>query len=109
MTPLHISRQDTPDGPLLRVAGELDYDQAGSLRQEVERLSLAPGQCLVFDLFGLEHCDSTGITVFLAARQYAQSAGADVALAAVPADFLRILTIVGLDQVFTIRPGTGAA
>ncbi|MFI2645497.1 STAS domain-containing protein [Streptomyces sp. NPDC018610] len=108
MSPLNILREDTPAGPVLRVIGELDYDQASALRRRVEGLSLGPAQCLVLDLSGMEYCDSTGITALLAARQHAQSAGADIALAAVPPDTLRILTIVGLDQIFTIRPGTGA-
>ncbi|EFL36631.1 predicted protein [Streptomyces viridochromogenes DSM 40736] len=56
------------------------------------------------DLSGLEFCDSSGITVFPAARQRALDAGADVALAAVPANLLRVLTLVGLDRVFTLLP-----
>ncbi|WP_434976323.1 STAS domain-containing protein [Streptomyces mirabilis] len=70
---------------------------------------MGPGQDLVIDLSGLEYCDSTGITALLAARQRAQAADADMTLAAVPANTLRILTVVGLDQVFTIQPGSSTA
>ncbi|NJQ00494.1 STAS domain-containing protein [Streptomyces zingiberis] len=108
MSPLKITRQDRAAGPVLHVTGELDYDQAAALREETERLPLRPGQCLVIDLAGLEFCDSTGITALLAARQHAQAAGAEVALAAVPANTLRILTLVGLHQVFTLLPDAGA-
>ncbi|MEU5088446.1 STAS domain-containing protein [Streptomyces sp. NPDC021356] len=103
MSPLNITRSDTPTGPVLHVAGELDYAQAAALREQVGGLVLGAEQCLVIDLSGLEFCDSTGITALLAARQHAQTAGADVVLSGVPSNTLRILTIVGLDQVFTIR------
>ncbi|MFH8795849.1 STAS domain-containing protein [Streptomyces sp. NPDC017941] len=104
MNPLNITRSDTAAGPVLHVVGELDYDQAAALRHQVDRLVLEPGQWLVIDLSGLEFCDSSGITALLAARQHAHAAGADIALAAVPAKTMRVLTIVGLDRVFTIRP-----
>ncbi|MDO0924731.1 STAS domain-containing protein [Streptomyces sp. TG1A-8] len=105
MTSLNITHRDTVAGPVLRVTGELDYDQATGLRRQVAALALQPGQCLTLDLSGLHYCDSTGITALLAARQHAQAAGADVVLAGVPAHLLRILGIVGLDQVFTVLPG----
>lgn len=103
MSPLNITRRETPTGPVLRVAGELDYAQAAVLREQVDGLVLSADQCLVIDLSGLEFCDSTGITALLAARQHAQAAGAGIVLAGVPANTLRVLAIVGLDQVFTIR------
>ncbi|MER5733958.1 STAS domain-containing protein [Streptomyces sp. NPDC002138] len=109
MSPLHLTHHATATGPVLRVAGELDYAQAAALREYVERLALGPGQSLVIDLSELEFCDSTGISTLLAARHRARSVGADVTLVAVPANTLRILTVVGLDRVFTIRPGGGTA
>ncbi|MFD7004158.1 STAS domain-containing protein [Streptomyces mirabilis] len=85
-------------------SGRTRYATAGALREQAERLVLSPGQDLVIDLSGLEYCDSTSITALLPCRQRAQAADADMTLAAVPANTLRILTVVGLDQVFTIQP-----
>ncbi|MEU0199912.1 MULTISPECIES: STAS domain-containing protein [unclassified Streptomyces] len=104
MKPLTIDHRSTVTGPVLRVAGDLDFNQAPELRRRIGLLALAPGQCLVLDLSGLEFCDSSGITALLAARQHALAAEADAVLAAVPAHLLRVLTLVGLDQVFTLRP-----
>jgi anti-anti-sigma factor len=103
MSPLRLTRRDTAAGPVLLVAGELDFVHAAELRRQVEHLVLQPGQCLVLDLSGLEFCDSTGITALLAARQHTLAADAALVLAAVPPNLRRILTIVGLDQVFTLR------
>ncbi|GEK01627.1 STAS domain-containing protein [Streptomyces sp. ATE26] len=104
MTPLNITHRDASDGPVLHVAGELDHAQAALLRREVESLALRAGQCLDLDLSDLEFCDSTGITVLLAARQYAGAAEAGIVLTGVQPHLLRVLTMVGLDRVFTLRP-----
>ncbi|MFE9680514.1 STAS domain-containing protein [Streptomyces sp. NPDC002701] len=107
-SPLNITRSDTAAGPVLHVSGDLDYEHAAGLRECLERLVLHPGQSLLLDLSRLEFCDSTGISVLLAARQRAQGAGAEAVLVDVPADTLRILRIVGLDQVFTFRSDDSA-
>ncbi|MFF9640919.1 STAS domain-containing protein [Kitasatospora aureofaciens] len=104
MSPLNITHRTTRTGPVLHIAGELDYAQATALRQHVEQLALQPGQFLVLDLSDLAYCDSTGITTLLAARQHAEAAHAELVLAAVPATLLRVLTITGLEQVFLLRP-----
>ncbi|MFE6411954.1 STAS domain-containing protein [Streptomyces sp. NPDC057837] len=106
MNALTIDVHPTAAGPVLRVAGDLDFDRAPALRRRVDELSLEPGQCLVVDLSGLGFCDSSGITALLAARQHALAAGADIVLAAVPANLMRVLTLVGLDRVFALRPDT---
>jgi anti-anti-sigma factor len=109
MNPLTIRHRDTATGAVLHVAGDLIFDQAPELRSRLDQLPLSPGQCLVLDLSGLEFCDSSGITALLAARQHALAADADIVLAAVPANLLRVLTLVGLDQVFTLRPDSSVA
>jgi anti-sigma B factor antagonist len=103
MSPLNITYRAAATEPVVHVTGELDFEQAAALPEQVERLGLSPGQNLLIDLSGLAFCDSTGISALLAARQYARAAGADVTLTAVPADTLRIFAIAGLDQVFTMR------
>ncbi|MER5861589.1 STAS domain-containing protein [Streptomyces sp900105245] len=107
MTPLNITHRSAATGPVLDVAGELDWEQTATLRRQVEHVVLNPGESLTLDLSGLEFCDSAGITELLAARQRAMAAGADVVLAEVPPSLLRTLTIVGLDQIFTFRTGGG--
>ncbi|GAA1532898.1 STAS domain-containing protein [Actinomadura kijaniata] len=104
MSPLDITRRDTATGPVLHVAGDLDYTHAPGFRDRVQQLTLTAGQCLVLDLSGLEFCDSSGITALLAARQHVRAADAVIILAAVPSNLMRTLTLVGLDQVFTIVP-----
>ncbi|MGB8941043.1 MAG: STAS domain-containing protein [Streptomyces sp.] len=106
MSPLNIIHHSTAAGPVLHVVGELDHEQAAVLRDHVDGLVLSPGQSLLIDLSRLEFCDSTGISVLLAARHRALAADAELILTGIPANTMRILRIVGLDQVFTIRTAT---
>ncbi|MEU9302540.1 STAS domain-containing protein [Streptomyces sp. NPDC048269] len=109
MSLLTITARDATTGPVLEIAGDLDYDQAPRLRQAVTTLGLEPGQRLVLDLSRMQFCDSSGITALIAARTHAVAAQADIALAAVPDNTIRILRIVGLDRVFTIHPDLDTA
>ncbi|MET9608236.1 STAS domain-containing protein [Streptomyces sp. NPDC006512] len=109
MSTLTITARDAATGPVLEITGDLDYATAPQLRRTLEELTLATGQLLVLDMAGLEFCDSSGITTMLAARNLATEQGARIALAAVPANTLRVLRIVGLDRVFTIHPDTSTA
>jgi anti-sigma B factor antagonist len=109
MSPLQITTRDAATGPVLEFHGELDYTSAGQLRELIGATALRPGQRLVLDLAGLTFCDSSGITAFIAARNHAHAAEADIALAAVPANTLRVLRMVGLDQLFPLHPDSEVA
>ncbi|MFF9765233.1 STAS domain-containing protein [Streptomyces sp. NPDC053086] len=103
MSLLKITARDALTGPVLEIIGELDYSNATELREQLATLTLRPGQRLVLDLAGMEFCDSSGISALIAARNHAHAAEADIALAAVPAHTLRVLRIVGLDQIFPLH------
>ncbi|MFJ5534753.1 STAS domain-containing protein [Streptomyces sp. NPDC093261] len=109
MSPLKITARDAATGPVVEIFGELDYASATELRELIPTIDLRPGQRLVLDLSGMEFCDSSGITALIAAHNHAHAARADIALAAVPAHTLRILRIVGLDQIFPIHPDSDTA
>ncbi|GAB7028917.1 STAS domain-containing protein [Streptomyces sp. NPDC021749] len=109
MSPLKITTRDAATGPVLEITGELDYDHAHELREVLTTLTLRPGQRLTLDLAGMEFCDSSGITALIAAYRHAQAAQADLALAAAPARTVRILRIVGLDQIFSLHPDSESA
>ncbi|MFD5110535.1 STAS domain-containing protein [Streptomyces cinereoruber] len=100
---LTLHTRTTPAGPVLELTGELDHHTAPEVRAALPGLTPSTGQQLVLDLGGLTFCDSTGITVLIAARNHALAANATVVLAAVPGHLERILRIVGLDQVFAIH------
>ncbi|WP_030768153.1 STAS domain-containing protein [Streptomyces sp. NRRL F-2664] len=109
MSRLEITVRDAATGSVLEVAGDLDHVTAHDLRTRITGLPLRPDQCLVVDLAGLAFCDSSGLTALLVARAHAHGARADIVLTGVPANTLRVMRIVGLDQVFTLRPDADGA
>ncbi|MFG2720107.1 STAS domain-containing protein [Streptomyces sp. NPDC048416] len=109
MSPLRITARDTATGPVLEIFGDLDYASATGLRELIPTIALRPGQRLVLDLGGMDFCDSSGVSALIAAHNHAHAAQADAALAAVPANTLRILRIVGLDQIFPLYPDADTA
>ncbi|WP_030728098.1 STAS domain-containing protein [Streptomyces sp. NRRL S-237] len=109
MTQLSMTTRTTSAGPVVELAGDLDHHSAAQVRGLLPELAVEEGQQLVIDLGGLTFCDSSGITVLIAARNHALAAHASIALAAVPDRVGRILRIVGLDQVFPVHPTAQAA
>ncbi|MFG2596190.1 STAS domain-containing protein [Streptomyces sp. NPDC048462] len=109
MTQLSTTSRTTPAGPVVTLSGELDHHSAPQVRAMLPGLDIGPGQQLVVDLGGLTFCDSSGITVLIAARNQALARNAGIVLAAVPERVRRIFTIVGLDQVFPTHPTVQAA
>ncbi|MFD5630925.1 MULTISPECIES: STAS domain-containing protein [unclassified Streptomyces] len=107
--PLTLHTRTTPAGAVIELAGELDHHTADQIRAALPGLALRRGQQLVLDLDGLTFCDSSGITVLIAARNHALAADASIALAAVPERVSRIFRVVGLDQVFPTHPTARAA
>ena len=106
-TALFLTTGHAPTGPVLAVGGDLDHDSAGQFRTAVDALPLQPGQLLTVDLADLAFCDSTGITALIAARNRAHTRDADIVLAHVPGATVRVLHILGLDQVFRFDPAPG--
>ncbi|GGS89111.1 anti-sigma factor antagonist [Planobispora rosea] len=86
---------------VLVVAGDLDHHTAPRLREALDGVRLERGAGLVIDLSALTFCDSTGISVLVAAHQYAQNAGAVLALAGLDADLAHVFRIMGLDRLFS--------
>ncbi|MGW6212366.1 STAS domain-containing protein [Streptomyces sp. NPDC055109] len=72
---MHLDQRDrgtpprkAPAGPVVEVTGDLDYAAVPGFRETVIGLPLAPGQLLTLVLAGLAYCDSTGLTVLVAAH-----------------------------------------
>ncbi|MCY0929064.1 STAS domain-containing protein [Streptomyces sp. H27-H1] len=100
MTQLSVHTRTLPCGPVIEMAGELDHHSAPQVSEILRGLTIDAGQQLLVDLGGLTFCDSSGITVLIAARNHAVAAHAAIVLIAVPDRVRRIFHIVGLEQVF---------
>jgi anti-sigma B factor antagonist len=109
MTDFTARVRQTDEGPVVAVDGELDHATASDLQAILADVPLASGELLVIDLAALRFCDSSGLAVFLAARNRAVSLGARIALSGVPAHTARVLRITGLHDVLpALGEGDGA-
>jgi anti-anti-sigma factor len=54
---------------VVRISGEIDMSNAGTLRETIDPILDSDLQHLIFDLSELEFIDSSGLTVLLAATQ----------------------------------------
>ncbi|MFJ5986238.1 STAS domain-containing protein [Lentzea sp. NPDC092896] len=104
MTAFTVVTHDTPAGPVLELAGDLDVATAPLALRAVEAMAPRAGQQVVVDLTGLRFCDSTGISTLIAVHNLAHAADAGVALAGVPRHLARTLALVGLDGFFVTHP-----
>ncbi|WP_225848866.1 STAS domain-containing protein [Streptomyces sp. HPF1205] len=101
---LSVTSATHPAGPaLITAAGELDYSNATDLGEVIRETPFPPAG-VVIDLTGLLYCDSTGITVLVAAYQQARSAGVPLALAGLSGDLQRVFGIAGLHEIFDSYP-----
>jgi anti-sigma B factor antagonist len=101
---LAVSTEQHGEVAVVTVAGELDMATAPQLQQEVNRLVDDGQSHLVFDLAGVSFCDSTGLSVFVRARNRCEAAGGEVSLAAPQRAVQRILEVSGLVEVLHTYP-----
>jgi anti-sigma B factor antagonist len=88
---------------VLAVSGDLDHHTSPRLQAAVDDLALAPGDALVVDLSALAFCDSTGVSILVAAHQRAREAGAQAALAGLAPDIAHAFKIMSLDRLLSVH------
>jgi anti-sigma B factor antagonist len=106
---LTVSTEQHGAVAVVAVAGELDMATAPQLQHEVAVLLEAGQTRLVFDLANVSFCDSTGLSVFVRARNRSETAGGEVRLAAPQRSVRRILEVSGLVEVLRTYPTVGDA
>jgi anti-anti-sigma factor len=87
----------------LRLVGELDVGTAAPLRHALRRAHEDGVDTVVVDLSALRFIDSTGLHELVVAQKRQQAHGGEIVLHAPTAQTRRVLEIVGLDRLFTIR------
>ncbi|MER7981062.1 STAS domain-containing protein [Streptomyces sp. NPDC095817] len=102
---LTVTAQDINcDTYVLRLTGDLDLHQIGPLD---EALAVAlrmqpPLRLLVIDLAGVGFCDSSGLNVFLDARQATEDLGIELRLVRPTLPVQRLLQITGTVKIFRL-------
>ncbi len=88
----------------ITLVGELDPATAPLLDQEVQRvLGDTSVERVVLDLAGLTFLDSSGLRVFVTARESLAARGGELALRSPSANTQRLLDITGLGEVIAVE------
>ena len=101
---LTVGTEQRGDVFVVSVGGELDMATAPALQDQITDLLDRGVSRLVFDLTDLSFCDSTGLSVFVRAKNSTDEAGGVVRLAAPQRGVRRILEVSGLVEVLHTYP-----
>jgi anti-sigma B factor antagonist len=81
---------------------EIDITNAEEIRQALLSAASHEAAVLVIDMSGTTFCDSAGVQAIIATRKRVAASGTQLRLAAT--GVLRILTLVGIDQLIPVYP-----
>ncbi|MDQ2811356.1 MAG: STAS domain-containing protein [Actinomycetota bacterium] len=95
-------------GHVVGLSGELDAVDAADVAAAITKI-ITPGQCLIVDLAALEFIDCCALGALLEAQKLARQEGGDLRLAAPRGSVLRVLTLTGWDDVFSVHTSVAAA
>jgi anti-sigma B factor antagonist len=97
------------DGLIIRPIGDIDLNQAPTLRTHIaEAFQKTPAR-LIIDLSQVTYMDSSGVATLVEAMQLATRGGTKLFLAAMQVRVRSIFEIARLDTVFTITADVAAA
>ncbi|MGH3261974.1 MAG: STAS domain-containing protein [Trebonia sp.] len=101
---LKVSCRFQGDHEVVTASGEIDLYTAPQLKSELAAVieRSAPTTRVVVDMSGVEFCDSTGMNVLLSCLRQARERGGELELAAPRPAVRKILSVTGLDAVFTV-------
>ncbi|MFZ3474361.1 STAS domain-containing protein [Streptomyces sp. 4.24] len=94
---------------VLALAGELDHDTAGPLREALQEARAAGRQRLLVDFSRLDFCDSTGLNVLLHNRLAVRESGGSLELIGLHQPIARMFHITGADGLFPLHADVEAA
>jgi stage II sporulation protein AA (anti-sigma F factor antagonist) len=94
---------------VISAAGEIDLNNAGSLRDALLSALNAGAIGLVVDLTAATFLDSAGVNALVRASRRAAATGATLRLAVAAPALLRVLDLVGINQLIEVHPGVAEA
>jgi anti-sigma B factor antagonist len=106
---ISVSRTTAGNVPIVAVNGELDVSSAPGLKDKFTELIQSGEATMIVDLSGVGFLDSTGLGALVEARAASAGAGGSLFLVCSQDRILKLFTITGLDDVFTIHPSVSDA
>ena len=89
--------------------GELDLADVPAVASHMIAAVAACGPSVIVDLAGLDFIDCTGLGVLVRVLKWTRESGGDVLLAAPQQHVRRLLSLIGLNGVFSVYPSVEQA
>jgi anti-anti-sigma factor len=110
---VNVNEQSSPAGddgrvPVIAAPVELDITNCGVLQAELLAAS-RNGATIVVDMTRTEFADSSGIQVLVRARERAIDGGGELRLAGVQVVVVRLMSVLGIGEMFVMYPTVSAA
>jgi anti-sigma B factor antagonist len=102
MAELQINSEVISGVPTIYLKGELDSYSAPRVRQLLESMTDLETPKVLIDISSLEYIDSAGLGVLVAALKKAADHSGTIALIGPAPNVARVLTVTGLDKLFTV-------
>jgi anti-sigma B factor antagonist len=93
---------DEEAGAVVKVAGELEFGTAPTLREALLGLSQEGADPVVVDLAEVQFIDSSGVSLLVQAKQRIESQGGRFVLRRPAHRVKRVLEVAGLSEMFAI-------
>jgi anti-sigma B factor antagonist len=106
---LLVETREHGDWTIVDVKGEVDLYTAPRLKERLKDLVGAGKHRLLVNLEGVEFMDSTGLGVLIGALKRAREANGALELAGLRNPVRKVLSITGLNRVFTIHESADRA
>jgi anti-sigma B factor antagonist len=109
MRMLHAAVTAGPSGPVIALAGEADLTTAAELNQLLAAQLDGGTTLLTVDLSGLRFADSAAIRELIHAHRAITQRGGTLELTRPQPVVARVLSLLGVDQILTVRDQAGTA
>ncbi|WP_448204146.1 STAS domain-containing protein [Azospirillum sp. sgz302134] len=93
---------DTPGNTEIHLTGRMTFADHETFRKVIGVFERPPGHKLVFDLSKLDFVDSSGLGMFIIARDTAHKRNLDFAIRGARNEVRRLITVAKFHKVFNI-------
>jgi anti-sigma B factor antagonist len=106
---LNISTENYKRAAVITVSGRVDSSNAAEFDAALKNALAEGHHNLVIELSGVNYMSSAGLRAIVAAHRESHKKGGDVCLASPSERVAEVLSLAGLQSVFTVYPDTLAA
>lgn len=94
--------RDAQDSTEIRLQGRMTFSDHDTFRSVIAAFDRPAGHRIVFDLSGLDFVDSSGLGMFIIARDTAQKRSLEFSIRAARDEVKRLITVAKFHRMFTI-------